>query len=522
MSDTKYFESALAIVNFALEDRINHAARTSLASDIICVATGMKSASLIEQLYLTPNDIERIQSIFHHSKRFNHLDLLSIGDDHIYIIFRTLLLQDINEYLSESDHGIRRVFINVDYMLLQPTMLPGRKYEPLDNYLKNTLLPDLYMRIQCWDQAELCYLPLLTPDRYDIDKSYDDNNNIYDKNTNNTRTTQGEQNSQSKKTKSMEADDAIGELSMVTLSEWILGYPIIYVVPTVARMMARKQAERAAKGLQKTVDDEMEDSSHNNLANKLIVKTKIMLQRNEAICGLKEHCLLSFTYPAALMGQSDTETEVSSACLLPNAPKRFSLSDCSSTEPILNHFGTASVQNPPRNEEASFASVMPGALPNTSSPMITPLESIYLATQSSLPQPKPSAPSITQFSQSGNSTSPPIRSSPFRRLVSRHLFDIAPDNGHEEFSSSTQQHSFRPNYLQDDKQNRQQNNSDSRKYDKKETQEEDHSLLPPSRQEICAAGQAMMKVLHTRFWQQDVWMNWQIGQDTFTLPVVPL
>ncbi|KAF8947855.1 hypothetical protein BGZ47_007523 [Haplosporangium gracile] len=64
--DMGYFDNALRIVNIALHGRINHTAQTSLANDILCVAAGLRSAALIEQLYLNPNDIERIQSMFHH------------------------------------------------------------------------------------------------------------------------------------------------------------------------------------------------------------------------------------------------------------------------------------------------------------------------------------------------------------------------------------------------------------------------------------------------------------------------
>lgn len=128
-----------------------------------------RSAALIEQLSLSPNDIERIQSMFHHVRihtsyyssypaqpsclllsvfstltnltnsfslypspllallpqttGFNHLDLLKIGSDHVFIIHRQLLRQDIHEYLSESEQGFRRVFINVDYLLPQPEIV---------------------------------------------------------------------------------------------------------------------------------------------------------------------------------------------------------------------------------------------------------------------------------------------------------------------------------------------------------------------------------------------------------------
>ncbi|KAF9152798.1 hypothetical protein BG015_004663 [Linnemannia schmuckeri] len=209
--------------------------------DILCVAAGLRSAALIEQLYLNPNDIERFQSMFHHTTRFSHLDLLSIGSDHIFIIHRQLLLQDIHEYLSESEHGLHRVFINVDYLLSQPEILPGRRYEPLDKYLREHLLPDLEMRIQCWDQAELCYLPLPAPDHID-----DGGTTMTTTAVDTTTTTISESTPHTEAT-ATENDPARLGLSMVTLSGWLLGYPVNYVLPTTANMMARKRAARALK-----------------------------------------------------------------------------------------------------------------------------------------------------------------------------------------------------------------------------------------------------------------------------------
>ncbi|KAF9539083.1 hypothetical protein EC957_005823 [Mortierella hygrophila] len=237
--DTGCFDAALRLVDFALDGRINHTAQISLANDILCVSTGLRSAALIEQLYLKPNDIERIQSIFHHAARFNHLDLLSIGSDHIFIIHRQLLLQDIHEYLSESEQGLHHVFINVDYLLSQPKILPGRRYEPLDNYLKKYLLPDLEMRIRCWDQAELCFLPLPVPDRAnDGDTAM----------TTATVDTTPATSELTPCTETIMTDDDTGlGLSMVTLSGWLLGYPVNYVLPTTASMKARKRAARALK-----------------------------------------------------------------------------------------------------------------------------------------------------------------------------------------------------------------------------------------------------------------------------------
>lgn len=60
---------------------------------------------------------------FFQSVRFNQLDLLSIGDDHVFIIHRQLLLLDIQDYLSGSGLGLQRVFINVDYRLAKPEVV---------------------------------------------------------------------------------------------------------------------------------------------------------------------------------------------------------------------------------------------------------------------------------------------------------------------------------------------------------------------------------------------------------------
>ncbi|KAG0274651.1 hypothetical protein BGZ95_009580, partial [Linnemannia exigua] len=346
-------------------------------TDILCVAAGLRAAALIEQLYLNPNDIERIQSMFHHTTRFNHLDLLSIGDnDHIFIIHRTLLLQDIHDYLSEAEHGLRRIFVNVDYLLPQPEILPGRRYEPLDKYLQEHLLPDLHMRIQCWDQAELCYLPLPAPDQNRRGSAMAG----VDETTTTTTTTTTD-------TEAAAVGDDAG-LSMVTLSGWLLGYPVNYVLPTIARMNARKRATRALKWRERALtrqrkaaakllrqqqqqqqqrmndddqvlpttttagtgtggvihdsancstcgddgnmsddegdgdkytqghdradaeeeddgeDEEDEDSSHNSLANRLLVLTQINLSANEAVHGLQNHCLLSFNYPSTLLDRT--------------------------------------------------------------------------------------------------------------------------------------------------------------------------------------------------------------------------
>lgn len=110
----------------------------------------------------------------------------------------------------------------------------------MDNYLKKHLLPDLEMRIQCWDQAELCYLPLPAPDH------------INDGDTTMTTATVDTTPATTELTPYTETtatdDDPAGlGLSMVTLLGWLLGYPVNYILPTTASMTVRKRAARTLK-----------------------------------------------------------------------------------------------------------------------------------------------------------------------------------------------------------------------------------------------------------------------------------
>ncbi|KAF9544471.1 hypothetical protein EC957_012073 [Mortierella hygrophila] len=255
--DRSYFEDALGIVRTVLQKRINHAAQISLANDILCIAAGLRSASLVDQLFLNENDVDRIQSMFHHSARYNHLDLLVIGDDHVFIIHRQLLLQDIRDYLSGTSEGIQRVFVNVDYHLAQPEIMPDNRYKALEDYIRNILLVDVQHRIQNWDQAEYSYQPLTVPDR----------------------------------------------LSLVTLTGWLLSYPINYVLPGQGRRYSSGSTDSSStspRHYNEDEEDDEQDNGRNALANQVLVVTRVHLEPNVEVEGLREHCLLSFSYPSEL------------------------------------------------------------------------------------------------------------------------------------------------------------------------------------------------------------------------------
>ncbi|KAF9406279.1 hypothetical protein BGZ94_003173, partial [Podila epigama] len=221
------------------------------------------------------------------SARFNHLDMISIGEDHVFIIHRELLIQDIRDYLTGSSQGLHRVFVNVDYRLDQPEIMPNNRHRALESYIQDTLLPEVQHRIDSWNNAEVSTRQLPLPNKK--------------------------------------------ELSLVTLTGWMLSYPINYVPPCKAtRQYQRRQrnSQQQRQHSKKTEEstalsssdddqdetgydsdteddsdqdsDEDDDNGRNCLANQVLVVTRVYLDPNTNIIGLNRHCLLSFSYPAEL------------------------------------------------------------------------------------------------------------------------------------------------------------------------------------------------------------------------------
>ncbi|KAG0008165.1 hypothetical protein BGZ80_003783, partial [Entomortierella chlamydospora] len=187
------------------------------------------------------------------SARFNQLDLLCIGEDHVFIIHRQMLLQDINDYLSGSTKGLHRVFVNVDYRLSQPEIMPLNRYKVMEDYIRDVLLPEVQYRIKSWDQAERSYRPLAVPTTH----------------------------------------------SLVTLTGWLLSYPINYVLPVRGSRLSNGSDDSTGAWCDEDDDDE-QDNGRNALANQALVVTRVILQPGESPEGLGEHCMLSFSYPSEL------------------------------------------------------------------------------------------------------------------------------------------------------------------------------------------------------------------------------
>ncbi|KAK3812408.1 MAG: hypothetical protein JOS17DRAFT_762700 [Linnemannia elongata] len=135
--------------------------------------------------------------------------------------------------------------------------MPANRYKALEDYIRNILLIDVQHRIQNWDQAEYCYQPLTVPDR----------------------------------------------LSLVTLTGWLLSYPINYVLPGHGRRYSSGSADSSSTSpshYNEDEEDDEQDNGRNSLANQVLVVTRVHLEPNVDIEGLQEHCLLSFSYPSEL------------------------------------------------------------------------------------------------------------------------------------------------------------------------------------------------------------------------------
>jgi len=507
--DKDSFEAAMRIIRLALQDRINHTAQTALANDILCTAVGLRSASLVDQLFLSENDVARIESIFHHSSRFNQLDLLSIGQDHVFVIHRELLLQDIYDFLSYSPKGLQRVFVNVDYRLPQPEIIPGNRYKPLEDYLREVLLPEIKHRIATWDQAECVSRPLKIS----------------------------------------------ATLSMVTLVGWLSSYPVNYVHPT--RELSEKRKPEGGDSVDVDDEDDDQDCGRNCLANQLLVLTSVQLEPSETIHGLKDHLMMSFSYPAEL-----AEQFMDRSLLSPESP-------CSPSEPSETYWPRAGAPKNVRAGDGSESQVDaddnddddPQEFVDASDAEFTEPEGDAEEDPPTLETSKQESPlkiSVTSATTTAAVPTTKLATSPTTASTTTTtdticLPDCHPDcmpgslaeattaattssqslqtqfNPQSQPPPQPQPNSSRPRWLQGRPRShtyahpekpvvsrpRSRRLPSSASYDQ-------NKPLPFNNPDILAAGRSFLHQLHTRFQKQTVWKAWEVGQEKVTLPVVAM
>ncbi|KAF9399837.1 hypothetical protein BGX21_005551 [Mortierella sp. AD011] len=208
-------------------------------------------------------------------KGFHNLGILTVGsNDNNFVIHRELLLQDIQEYLSHNPKSIRRLFIDVNHRLAKPEIIPGNRCLLLEEYVRDILKPEIESRVTSWRRSDFRRKRLPAPSK----------------------------------------------ISNVTLTEWLLSYPIIYVLPkTDAKVPKQQQQQERYPGSFPyetdnrkyergdgggDSDDEEEDDEdacgRNCLANRDLVVTNVRLEPNKDFEGLTDHSFISFSYPAHL------------------------------------------------------------------------------------------------------------------------------------------------------------------------------------------------------------------------------
>ncbi|KAG0055346.1 hypothetical protein BGZ83_008866 [Gryganskiella cystojenkinii] len=508
-------ETVLRIIRTTLGKRINQTAQISLANDILCVAVGLRSASLVDQLYLNENDIERIQSMFHHSSKFSQLDLLSIGEDHVFIIHRTLLLQDIQDYLTNSSKGLHRVFVNVDYRLSQPELIPENRCRPLENYIQKRLLPEILDRIQSWDQAERCYEPLPIPPRR--------------------------------------------LLSLVTLTGWLLSYPINYVLssPSPSPQQSQKSQkleekhhhvvgeyeshwsdygapqdsdEEATGDMDEKEYDHDANNGRNCLANQALVVTRVQLEPSNTVDGLRDHCLLSFSYPAELAERyMDCSQPLPPSPLSPSTPGSPTMAPTTSLHEDKGYRQDSdddgdnddefvdALSSEGEDEDESETNRDENNDNDESGRKSTkiPIRSRSSASSSTKLSKEKSTPSFIALEGQSASTliagPSPWSSREFGSLQHQDLNERHAGDKPDLTPAAVQNNS---------------NNNNNHKHNYKGshsmTNNDENMDVFFSNPDICAAGRSFLHQLHNRFQKQTIWKTWQVGQQTVTLPVVAM
>lgn len=249
-------------------------------------------------------------------------------------------------------------------------------------------------------------------------------------------------------------------LSIVTLTGWLLSYPINYVLPGHGRRYSSGTCSSSGALTYNSIildectqncddeEDEEQDDGRNALADQALVITSVRLGPNEQISELREHCFLSFSYPAELAercGPCDSVSSVSSSTSSPLVLPLQLGSGMNSNDQGEEFLLTPTTPTPEQGQgmDRKMGTGMPTPPSNTSPPSM----------------------SKSQHRSSPSELSP--------RLPSSEYFDMN-----------------RP--------------------------------LPFSNPDICAAGRSFLTVLHSRFQQQQIWKTWQVGQQSVTLPVVAM
>ncbi|KAF9106098.1 hypothetical protein BGX27_009321 [Mortierella sp. AM989] len=384
-------------------------------------------------------------------KGFHHLDILSVGDENNYIIHREHLLSDINEYLSFSTKGLRRLFVNVDYKLEKPEIMPGNRCPLLEDYVREVLKPEVESRVISWQREGFRRTLLPAP------------------------TT----------------------ISTFTFSGWLLSYPVTYVLPMMACHKSPSKA-LSQQELGNDSDDEDENACGRNcLANCELIITNVQLEPSTSVKDLKDHCLMSFSYPLLLSEFCTNATESLCKSLASggriNDDHDHDDDDDGDDNDVFVDASDVEYRSRSGSAATSIAS-------NPIAPC--PAADVEPGCISDSTLPKSSKSSTDQFkTEQDYQPQPQSNSGPTGRSLSR-------DSIHQQSEALKAKQ--------------------SKVMDPELPKVSNYygrvgSILPvPTHEDVFTAGRSFLQQMHNRFQNQNVWKAWEVGQQTVCLPVVGL
>ncbi|KAF9434115.1 hypothetical protein BGZ76_008530 [Entomortierella beljakovae] len=460
------FQNALKLVRIALLDRLNTSAQNMFAADILCTASGLRSAILIDCLTLSDQDVAKFLSLFGQMKGFHNLDILRIGEEHTYIIHREQLLNDIHVYLSNASTGFRRLLVNVDYRLEKPEIIPGNQYPLLKEYIQDVLKPEIESRVINWQRTDYYRKSLPMPEN----------------------------------------------LNMVTVSGWIVGNPVLYIIPHSDQQQSKRRPScSAGAGADniKEEDEECHECGRNCLANQDLIITRIHLAPKRKFKGLSDHCLMSFSYPAGLSEfcKNAQNLTTESPCVLSENYSTYREAGNSGSESDSN----SDYDSDSDNDNDEFVDAVEYVQAATSSESEVTVSPAATATATEPPTYSTLVDKLLEAEVDPNpmpaSSMADTNSMPASTMIDPHI------NGPQPQSNSG---------LQTKTLHAHENPIDSEPELRDLGRFKSKSLLIPCNEDIYTVGRSYLKEIHHRFQTQSTWRVWEVDQETVRFPVVGL
>ncbi|KAF9202079.1 hypothetical protein BGZ49_007748 [Haplosporangium sp. Z 27] len=304
------------------------------------------------------------------------------------------------------------------------------------------------------------------------------------------------------------------KISNVTLSGWLLNFPVTYVLP---RSCPKEKEQRRLHHESSDDDEDDNECGRNCLADRELVVTHVQLEPSKGVKGLKDHCLMSFSYPAHLAEfckhSSNHTTE--SPCKL-KASRRRSYPSYDDDE-LEDH----------DDDNDVYVDASDVAYRSRSGSMANSHESIN----------SKSTPTIPSVVGANYKEPDPMFAGDNPSKTNKSSTEYPGDDPYQTQTHSQQTYQPRPQLQAN---GRSISLSDHIPQQSSNTRVKsgvmEHEPVPvaeycgrvgselplPSNEDVYTAGRSFLQQMHNRFQDQRVWKAWEVGQQNVTLPVVGL